>query len=155
MLALLLGVQAGGGAADAAPAARAAQDQGGRDQGRRRRRGQRWQRRGAAAAAARRGGAGAAAAAAEARACQVMGGVCESVLCDGWRGSVRALGWARWRAHAREWRRFESRRLTCGPPDPATRDSPRHGEENRTSLAVGGHTAELHAISSGSGGTVR
>ena len=44
------------------------------------------------------------------------------------------------RAHARVWGGFESRRLTCGPPGPATRDPPRHGEENPTSLAVWGGT---------------
>ena len=33
------------------------------------------------------------------------------------------------------------RRLTCGPPGPATRDPPRHGEESRTSLAVSGIAA--------------
>ena len=38
------------------------------------------------------------------------------------------------RAHVRVWGGFESRRLTCVTPGPATRDPPRHDEENRTSL---------------------
>ena len=59
-----------------------------------------------------------------------------SVWC---RGRVR-VGGQRVRAHARVGGGFESRRLTCGPPGPATRDPPRHGEENRTSLAVWGGT---------------
>ena len=37
------------------------------------------------------------------------------------------------------------RRLTCGPPGPATRDPPRHGEESRTSLAVSGIAAVAQA----------
>ena len=45
------------------------------------------------------------------------------------------------RAHARVCGGFELRRLTCGPPGPATRDPPRHGEESRTSLAVSGIAA--------------
>ena len=45
------------------------------------------------------------------------------------------VGGQRVRAHARVWGGFG------GPPGPATRDPPRHGEESRTSLAVSGIAA--------------
>ena len=74
------------------------------------------------------------------------GGMRRGVEGGGQRVCVRVVqkacvhGWARWRAHSWGRWKFESRRLTCGPPGPATRDPPRAGEENRTSLAEGAHS---------------